>query len=198
MEAACIDIYMSLTCPGAFLVLSSSYYHMSQVWQACCDCLCQPCPSVGVCQMMIPVWGDIMDNGKPNRVCRPHRISESSKVNVIFKRHNYMTEELASHCFDSRVFCDSCFTPQDKALFTSVFWYCVVVFAGVPLGGSSRGGPAWPQWAAAAQSVLWRGAGCWRPADPCSPSPPCPFQPVLPRHVHPGYEGGAPGGGTRE
>lgn len=51
-------------------------------------CLCQPCPSVGVCQMMIPIWGDIMDNGKPIRVCRPHRISESSKVNVIFKRHN--------------------------------------------------------------------------------------------------------------
>lgn len=38
--------------------------------------------------MMIPVWGDIMDNGKPNRVCRPHQISESCKVNVIFKRHS--------------------------------------------------------------------------------------------------------------
>lgn len=121
---------LSRCCPGSEFSMRRSYYHMSLVWQACCDCVCQPCPSVGVCQM-IPVWGDIMDNGKPNRVCRPHRISESSKVNVIFKRHNKHNCRISFSLLRQLCLLWPMFTSQGKTLFTSVFWYrvwCLQVF----------------------------------------------------------------------
>ena len=69
---------------------------------------------------------------------------------------------------------------------------------GFPLGGPGRGGAAGPQWAAAAQPVLWRDADRWWPASPLSPSTPGCLQPLFPRYVHLGHEGGAPAGGTQE
>lgn len=71
-----------------------------------------------------------------------------------------------------------------------------VLWTGVPLGGSSCGAAAGPQPAAAAQPVLWCGAGGWRPAGPCSQSPAGCFQPILPRYVHLGHERGTAGGGS--
>lgn len=70
------------------------------------------------------------------------------------------------------------------------------VLTGVPLGRSRCGGVAGPQWPATTWPLLWCDAGGQWSAGPRSPCPAGRLQPVLPRYVHSGHEGGTPGRGT--
>lgn len=67
--------------------------------------------------------------------------------------------------------------------------------ADVQLPGPGDGGSAGLQRSAPADRVLWRGSGGSRPAVPGPSGPSGRLQPLLPGHVHPGHEGGAPARG---